>query len=146
MKIKWNWGTKLAIWIIAFILFILSFVYISFNYDVGLVEKDYYPKGLVYQQRIDAIANAQKINADFEINQNIESVVIKTPDIVVDSGTITFFRPSDNDLDRVYDLIINDLHEIIIPKSEFVLGKYKIKFNWKHLQNEYYVEKTFYIK
>jgi hypothetical protein len=146
MNIKWNWGTKLAIWIIAFIVFILTFVYMSLNYDVGLVEKDYYPKGLKYQNRINAMSNAEKINADFVISQNIEDIEIITPDIKVDSGTITFFRPSDNKQDRVFKLIITDENIITIPKSEFIVGKYILKFNWNHLENEFYVEKPFFIK
>ena len=68
--IKWNWGTKLALWIIAFVLFILSLVYMSLGYDVNLVEKDYYPKGLVYQQRIEAINNANEAGSSVNIIQN----------------------------------------------------------------------------
>ena len=146
MKIKWNWGTKLALWITAFILFILTLVLLSLKYDIGLVEKDYYPKGLVYQNRIDAIENALEFSNIFKFAQNEKDVIIETPEIEVDEGTVTFFRPSDNSFDRVYELHVADNKNIIIPKSDLIVGKYLVKFEWKHLNKNYYVEKVFVLK
>ena len=146
MKTKWNWGTKLAIWIIVFILFILTLVYMSFSYDIGLVEKDYYPKGLKYQNRINAINNAKNIDAVFNISQEGENVIIELPDIQAKDVTITFFRPSDNSFDRFYSWDINEGSRIKLPKREFTVGKYIVKFNWKHLDKDYYVEQIYYLK
>ncbi|NQU35781.1 MAG: FixH family protein [Bacteroidetes bacterium] len=146
MKTKWNWGTKLAIWIIVFILFILTLVYMSFSYDIGLVEKDYYPKGLKYQSRINAVNNAKNINAVFSISQEGENVIIEMPDIQAKDGTVTFFRPSDNTSDRVYNLNITEEKKIKLPKSEFIIGKYIVKFSWKHLNKDYYVEQVYFVK
>ena len=57
-KIKWNWGTKLVIAIILFMGFIFVLVYLSTQNTIDLVERDYYPKGLKYQNRIEEIKNA----------------------------------------------------------------------------------------
>ncbi len=146
MKIKWNWGTKLVIWITAFIVFMLTLVFISFNYDIGLVEKDYYPKGLAYQDRINAIENAKNINAIFNITQDKDYIKIQIPELQIEQGTITLFRPSDNSYDRIFDMISSDNELIIIPKTETILGKYIIKINWKYKDKEYYVEQLLYVK
>ena len=146
MKIKWNWGTKLTIWIVAFIVFMLSLVYMTTTSEVNLVEKDYYPKGLEYQSRIDAIENASGINAVFTIEQTSNSITVVTPEIKVDSGTLMFVRPSRNSLDRKYDLVINEKRKLIFPMDEFSHGKYLIKINWNHKDKEYYVEQGFFVK
>ena len=143
---KWNWGTKLVIWIIAFIVFMLSLVYMTTTSKVNLVEEDYYPKGLKYQARIDAIENAKEINAVFMASQNGESIIITTPDIQLDSGNIIFFRPSGNSLDRAYDLVITEEGKMIFPMEDFSNGKYILKINWNLLDKEYYVEQNFFVK
>ncbi len=146
MKTKWNWGTKLVIWIVAFILFILTLVYMSLSYDVNLVERDYYPKGLKYQNRINAIENARNIVATIKISQNKDDVYLTLNNINPDSGNINFFRPSDNSYDRIYELDNPEQKEIIIPRSEFILGKYIIKCNWWMDNREYYVEQVYSMK
>lgn len=144
-NIKWNWGTKLALFIIAFILFILILVYQTTKYDVNLVEKDYYPKGLVYQQRIDAIDNAKSIGADFMVTQNNNNLMFAISNIVADSGSVLFFRPSNTNLDMLYDLTSID-SVMILPVSNFENGKYKVKTNWWKDGIEYYIEKTYVVK
>lgn len=144
MNIKWNWGTKLALWIVAFVLFILSLVYMSLGYDVNLVEKDYYPKGLAYQDRINAIDNAMNLNISFNVSQLDNNISIITPEIHSDSGTITFFRPSDVDADRVYKLLVNK--QVTIPVVDFQRGKYIVKFHWWYDNQEFYMEEIINIK
>jgi hypothetical protein len=146
MKIKWNWGTKLAIWIVAFIVFMLSLVYMTTTSRVNLVEKDYYPKGLKYQTRIDAIKNATDIDAVFTTSQNDNNIIIQLPDIKVDSGSILFFRPSGNSLDKSYPLVMNNEKMIIFPKDDFSLGRYILKINWFNKEKEFYVEQSLFIK
>ncbi len=146
MKTKWNWGTKLVIWIIAFIVFMLSLVYMTTTSEVNLVERDYYPKGQKYQTRIDAIENANYLNVVFTTSQDGNNIIINLPDIQVDSGLILFFRPSGNSLDRTYDLVINNEKKMILPRDDFEHGKYIMKINWDHKDKEYYVEQTFFVK
>jgi len=146
MNIKWNWGTKLAIWIIAFVVFMSSLVYMTTTSKVNLVEEDYYPKGLVYQTRINAIENAKNINAAFNTSQDDNSINIILPDIQIDSGTIMFFRPSGNSLDRTYEIIMTEENKMVLPKRDFKHGKYIMKISWDYNDKEYYVEQVFFVK
>ena len=116
------------------------------NYEVNLVEKDYYPKGLKYQTRIDAIENAREINAIFLAEQTNDSIIITTPEIMVDSGSIMFFRPSGSSLDKTYDLVINKNNKLNFSLEDFIHGKYLLKTNWFFKDKEYYVEQPLFIK
>lgn len=144
MKIKWNWGTKLTIAIILFMSLVLSFVYRSTRHPVDLVAEDYYPKGLKYQERINEINNAHPFASQVRIFQKADSVVVTFPEIHSDTGTITFYRPSDIQLDRVYDIKPDSLWIMNFPKSEFGKGKYYVKIFWKQDDKGYYIEKPFY--
>ncbi len=146
MKIKWNWGTKLAIWIVVFIVFMLTLVYMTTTHEENLVEKDYYPKGINYQTRIDAIENANSINAVFVANQDENNIIIDMPNIQVDTGTVLFFRPSGNSLNRTYEIVMTEEKKMVLPKSNFKHGKYILKINWFSEGKEYYVEQVFVMK
>ena len=62
---KWNWGTKLFIAIVIFMGFIFVLVYMRTRHDVSLVENDYYPKGLKYQDRLEEISTAKQMVRQF---------------------------------------------------------------------------------
>lgn len=141
---KWNWGTKLLIAIILFMSFILVFVFLSVKNDISLVEKDYYPKGLKYQDRIDEISNAQPYFNSFLFQQNEDEVLITMPEINPDTGTIVFFRPSGVAYDRTYNIMIDSTHFMHIPLKEFKKGKYIVKVYWREAGKGFYVEKPFY--
>ncbi len=146
MNIPWNWGTKLTIFIIIFILFIIVLVYKSMTNDIMLVEKDYYPKGLVYQDRIDEMKNAKPLLPYFQIQQNQDFVIFSMAEIHPDTGTITFFRPSDNNLDMTYQLMPDNASRMHLPLDDFTKGKYVAKIYWKEAGTAYYIEKAFYFK
>lgn len=143
---KWNWGTKLTVAIVLFMSLILSFVYRSTLHQVNLVEEDYYPKGLKYQERIDEIKNAKPFFGDAKISQSNDLVVVTFPDIHPDTGTIMFYRPSNQQFDHTYQLIPDSLRQMTFPKSEFRKGKYLIKIFWSENNKGYYIEKPFYFR
>ena len=144
MNIKWNWGTKLTIAIILFMSWILFLVYLSTQYPIDLVEEDYYPKGLKYQERIEEIRNARPFFKMVKTFQENDFVVVTFPDIRPDTGTITFYRPSDIHLDRVYDIRTDSTQKMSFPKKEFRKGKYYLKIYWEENGKAYYIEKPFY--
>ena len=98
MKIKWNWGTGILLAIIIFMSFIFSMVYFTTRQNYDLVEKDYYPKAIEYQQQIDKEQNAKNLQEKVRVNNRGDYVEVrfqpffKYSDI---SGQITFYRPSD---------------------------------------------------
>ncbi len=146
MNIKWNWGTKLAIWILLFVIFMLTLVIMTVGYDVNLVEKDYYPKGLQYQTRLVAIENAKNIEAVFTIEQNENNLTLHIPDIKIDSGSVIFFRPSNGEFDKTFELTKGSSGSILFNNEDFISGKYILKITWNYNNKEYYTEQIIFLK
>ncbi len=147
MKIKWNWGTGITLFIILFMSFILYMVYLTTQNPVDLVEKDYYPKGLVYQERIEEIKNGNLLKDSFLIEQTVKEVVIRLPGIDnPDTSNITLFRPSDKKLDISSEIVEDDSNTVRFSSSEFRKGKYIVKVFWQKDGKGYYMEKVFFFK
>lgn len=141
---KWNWGTKLVIAIVIFMSFIFVLVYLSTQNVINLVEKDYYPKGLKYQDRLDEIENARLLSKSFRILQLENDIIVSFPPMDPDTGTIMFFRPSGNEYDQTYRLEPDTAMSMKFPKSAFIKGKYLVKVFWKEKGKGYYFEKPYY--
>lgn len=142
-KIEWNWGTKLVIAIIIFMSFIFMMVYLSVQNPIDLVEKDYYPKGLKYQTRIDEIQMAESIQDQFVITQANGLIILAMPEINPDSGSIVFFRPSNHLLDFESNIQADSTNQMYFPLNEFKTGLYTLKVHWYENAAGYYVEKKF---
>ncbi len=119
-KIKWNWGTKLVIAIILFMGFIFVLVYLSTQNAIDLVERDYYPKGLKYQTRIEEIKNASIYHDRFNIKRENNQMVLSIPLIDADSGSIVFFRPSNQLLDFASKIQPDSTGFMYFPINEFL--------------------------
>lgn len=143
MNIPWNWGTKLLIAIIIFMSFIFVLVYLSAQNQIDLVEKDYYPKGLKYQDRIDEIQNAAPYKDSFLIEKINNQVVVSYTVLQADTGSIYFFRPSDNSLDLTYKFQPGTTGKMYFEADQFKKGKYLVKVFWKEAGKGFYIEKTF---
>lgn len=140
---KWNWGTKLLLAMIVFMGFILGLVYFSTRNDILLVEKDYYPKGLKYQHRIDAISNGKRYYDQVSIKQVEKNILVHFPLIKPDSGKLVFFRPSDDRFDKSFDIVLDSSYSMLIQGHDFVKGKYRLKISWVSDSSEYFIEKQF---
>ena len=114
------------------------------QHPIMLVEKDYYPKGIEYQQRIDERNNAEIFKSQFQIIDSGNFVLVKIPNVLIDTGNIDFFRPSNIKLDYNYNINKEKKSEIILPDSIFEIGKYIVKFYWESEGKKYYLEKQFY--
>jgi hypothetical protein len=143
MNIHWNWGTKLFIAIVIFMSFIFVLVYLSAKNQIDLVEKDYYPKGLKYQDRIDEMSNAKSFGDSFFIERVANQVVVSHTILKADTGSIYFFRPSDNSLDMTYQFKPDTSGKVFFDVSKFKKGKYLVKVFWKESGKGFYIEKTF---
>lgn len=142
MKLKFNWGTGITIAMIAFMIFILSFVYKSLaldEYQHELVSEDYYKEELHYQEEIDKLNNAGTLLQDISIKNSNQGIHIRFPDDLDESkitGEISFKRLSNQKLDFTETIELSD-HEQIIPAEKLVSGKWIIKIDWQTDEKEY---------
>ena len=142
MKIRLNWGTGIFLAMLAFMIFILTFVYKSIaldEYQHELVSEDYYKDELHYQEEIDKINNAKELSENIELENTNEGILIKFPEEVLManiSGTIYFQRLSNEKLDFVEEIKL-DNHKQLIRSDRLVPGKWIVKIDWKNQEKEY---------
>ena len=140
---KFNWGTGIALALTAFIVFILFLVYKTTTTNTDLDAQDYYRQEINYQQRIDAIKNAEKLSGNLRIDQNQNLVIIKYPSDFENKeieGHIQLFRPDNAALDKIIP-INSRKNQQFIPKEAMNFGMYKVKVECEVDDVPYFMEK-----
>ena len=134
---KFNWGTGIVLSFVAFILFILYFVVLSFrdpesNHD--LVTEDYYKQELKYQQDIDAARNLYETGARIQVAKTSEGIRIGFPEAFEPEkiiGTVSLYRPSNKQLDFKTPIQLSE-RQLLIPKSRVLEGRWDIRIEWNY--------------
>ena len=139
---KWNWGTKLVIWMAAFMTLIIVFAVLMINEDISLVEADYYPKGQTHQELIDKKHNANNLEDQITakiVNGQIELQfpvnIVKEPI----SGEVQLYHVMDDKQDQFIPVRLNESGLMVINVSK-LSGRYILKIDWKTATNDYYTE------
>lgn len=133
---KINWGIRVAIAMVAFMIFILSFVYKTFTnerYDHHLVSEEYYKDEMNYQQELDAISNARKLRKSVGLVNTDNGIKIIFPtDVSLKNirGTIQFQRASNVALDIELPIKLTN-NTLLISKEKLVEGLYNVKIKWE---------------
>lgn len=149
MKIKINWGTGIVIAMAMFMIFILTFVYKSLTqeYTHELVSEDYYKDELLYQNDIDKLNNAGKLDSKITLHNSDKGITIQFPenmDYQQVKGVIYFQRRSNIKLDFNKKITLKS-NKILIPDSLLVSGKWIVKIDWKYKGEAYlYKDSWFY--
>lgn len=144
---KFNWGVGITIVIIAFMTFILSFVYKASQTNTDLTSEDYYEQEINYQQTIEAKNNALNLKNDFKFSQSEEFFIVTFPSSVgsIEEGYIHFYRPENADLDKKFKLELSN-GIMAFPKESLVKGGYHLKISWHINDQDYLVEKEINIE
>ncbi len=129
MNIHLNWGHKLVFFMAVFMLFIIVLVYKISMQQVDLVDKNYYEKGIQYQQEINKFKASEGIphEINFDKAKQELSFVSSTKGI---EGTLYFYRSSDATLDRNIPFKLNEKGEFIYETSTLKSGTWKATFEW----------------
>jgi hypothetical protein len=128
---KLNWGQSITIVIILFMVFILTLVYKMHYRSADLVRDDYYEQEVNYDAKKQSIINYKNSPNKIQIIQKEEGVVIQFPDsILISKGHIQFYRADNKALDKNYDLVLNDSHQMILPYNDFKVGRYEVNISY----------------
>jgi len=143
-----NWGHKITVVFIIFVLGISYLVYRTSLETQDLVTTNYYEKELKYQDRIDAIELASNLSAPVTAVSENGIVFINFPkefnDKVVTSN-IQLYCPFNAKNDEDFKLEIpNGTAAFKIKSSQE--GIYTLKIEWSSEGKNYYSEKSIYIK
>jgi nitrogen fixation protein FixH len=139
---KFNWGTGIVLAFVAFIIFILYFVVLSFrdpasNHD--LVTDDYYQKELKYQDDLDAAKNLEVAGSGMRVALVEEGLQIGFPEYMEPSkikGTVSLYRPSNKQLDFKTPIQLSE-RQLLIPKSRLLDGRWDIRVEWMYEDKPY---------
>jgi len=145
MKIKFNWGTGIFIFIALFLLACSFVIYMSFQQKYDLVEEEYYPQGLEYQKQIDRFANANSLTGKIEITEVSDGLQITYPKELKGKdlkGQVIFFRPSDENADFRDSIQFDTVMVQHISLQSNIKGKYIAKFFWTMDGKEFAHEST----
>ncbi len=131
-----------------FVVYILSFVYRSYNQNIDLVAEDYYAQEVAFQDRIDETANAEHLNDEVIVSRSEGFIEFTFPAEVISSiidGEVHFFRPSDQAMDIKIPLELDDLGSVKVPTQILSQGRYQVKFSWNTEDKAYFLSKDIVI-
>ncbi|RFC53376.1 FixH family protein [Brumimicrobium aurantiacum] len=139
MKFTWGWG--IALFLVAFMSYILSMVFKAQEVQTDLYAEDYYEQEINFQHKIDAKTNAIQFNDSVSVENTEAGLMIRLPQIIKNnaSAEISLYRPNNANLDLKY---VHPKDEfLLINKDKLVAGKYTLSVNWKADNKHFIVDK-----
>jgi hypothetical protein len=145
MKIKWNWGTGIFLAGSVFMLMIIVFVYFMFKQNFDLVEKDYYPKSLEFQQKVDKTRNSAELHEKVKVNVSGSDINFVFPSSFKANelkGTIFFYRPSEKKRDFSIAINADTAGNMFFDLDKLYKGYYIIKIDYTYQDKGFYQEES----
>jgi hypothetical protein len=143
-----NWGHKIVLAFIAFMVFLGVLVYRSVHNKVHLVSRDYYEKELVYQQEIDKIINEKSLeeSVNIQIDANADQLKVSFPvGQKVRTGNLELYRPSDASMDTSWQLELDDENKFTLFTGDLAPGLWKVKLEWADDSRSYLKEQNLFL-
>jgi hypothetical protein len=137
-----NWGTKIVLGLIAFMLFISAMAVYMFSVhgNDALVDEDYYEKGINYNEQYEALQNTIRDQVQPVIKISDSQVIIKLKDSA--GYELKLKRPStqkDDILDSGFT--VSDANLIIINNKNMHSGLWFLELKWS-VKGTKYLYKT----
>jgi hypothetical protein len=143
-----SWGVKITILYSSFVGMILFMVYLTMQEKIELVAPDYYKQEIEYQGKINGMQNAGELMSGIIIlPAKDKTIEINFPaDFAANAkGDITFFRPSDSELDEQFVLQVGSDFKQAVQLKKGKRGLYKVKVNALVNNKPYYFEESFFL-
>lgn len=142
-----NWGKKILIVYVVFVLGIVFMVYKSSTQNADLVTTDYYDKELKYQEKIDEGKRVAALSAPVEFSIKENAVTIQFPKDFAGkqlAGEAVLYCPSDKKKDFKKSFTLKDEPlQMDIPAGS--KGLYELHLSWQDGGVTYYFEKKIFI-
>lgn len=139
-----NWGKGIILGMVIFVLFITSLGIFMFLSPADDYDHQYYEKGLSFNQDYNREKQVIKDHAQPVIQ--ITGGYIKLTFAHAAKGKITFTRPSNNLLDKVFQLDSGSGTEVDIPVGSMTRGQWRLVFDWISNNKSYLYQKEVFIK
>lgn len=148
MKLKWNWGTGIVVFIIFFLLMNVVVIIFAFGQKVELVTPNYYEKELKYQEEIDARQKTLQLTENVEVKYQSNLLLVQLPKNFSGKeldGIILLYRPDDSSKDLKIDLKSDSTGAQRFDVSRLAKGYWKVKIKWSLDSVSYSDEKSIFI-
>lgn len=145
-----NWGTSIVIAFALFISFILYFVIktqTQSQYENDLVVEEYYKHDSKFGEEMQRIQNAEDLVHKPQIEQTTAGVTIIFHEEFIPNkikGKVSLYRPSNKKLDFEIPISLSN-PSLLIPKSNWVGGRWDINMEWQYDGELYLTKETIYI-
>ncbi|MEJ8756664.1 FixH family protein [Pontibacter sp. H259] len=144
------WPYMIVIAMVCFMGYIAMFVYKAMQQDVGLVSKDYYQQEIKYQDQIERVRRTQALgDVMLDYKAENQAILLQMPVTYQDktlNGTITLFRPSNDQLDKQFPLQLGRDQSQLIETQDLETGLWKVRVSFTDDKEDFYTEKTIEIK
>ncbi len=144
-----NWGHKITIVIVLFLVGMLGMVYYASLQSNEMIDDHYYEKEIEYQSVIDAQKNLMAISPATMFDQNKDEVVITFPAgsyEKMEQGTVELLRSDAESKDVRFAIQINGTDHLNIDKNPLSKGMYKARIKWTNDHKDYYREENLYVE
>jgi hypothetical protein len=142
-----NWGYKIALVYILFVIGMLTLVYKCTQQKVDLVAENYYEQEVKFQGQYNSMINSNQVENTVVAEKEGATYRITMPEKFKDktvAGSVVFFRPDNSKLDFNLALKpINGQQEINLANLK--QGAWRVKINWTSDAVSFYQEDKLYI-
>jgi hypothetical protein len=136
-----SWGRWIVLSFVLFAVFIGTLVSICVRQDLNLVSGNYYQEELAYQQQIERMENANKLEQQPSMMIVGQELEVKFNGFNnLEEGQVDLFRPSDTRFDRKFVLRNAPGESQLFDVSMMPKGMYHAKMKWSMNGKEYFVE------
>ncbi len=141
---KFTWGTGIAIFYSAFVIVMVGMVVYSKTFDNSLVVENYYDEDLRYQEKIDKLENAAKLETNLEIAVTADkNILLSFPESLKNiSGTVLLYRADDKSKDANFKIAVNGKNQMLIPGEPYLGARWTVKVDWQADGTPFYKEKN----
>lgn len=138
-----NWGQGLTIFIISFVLIILTLAVVSMRQTNEMIDDNYYQKELEYQKLIDGQQRlAQALHGRVFLIDSAGALYFRYPDCKESAdGSIEFIKPDNKKLDTIVPVQYKPEGQAV-SKAILKKGNYRIRVSWRCGQDFYYYDTT----
>jgi nitrogen fixation protein FixH len=144
-----HWGKGILISIIIFLAGTAFMIVIAVNSPTDLVVKNYYEKGVKYQEQIDRINRTNALSEQADIKFTGRGLFIRLPKNFPPekiNGEVLFYRPSNAGEDWKVPLSVDSSGTVLISTDRLEKGFWKAELNWSSEGKDYFKETSFTIR
>lgn len=144
-----NFGTKIVIALVIFVVFILSLGFMMMRAsNKETPEDNYYEKDLRYEQEIQAQKNAATLSekVSFRVNENKTLTIFFPKEVKGYQGEVNFIRPDNAKDDKTFPLSLSEKNEQSFDIQGFKKGLWKVQAKWKMNNKEFQTQIFEFVK